>query len=192
MADRPPGPAQFLPSEQRGCSEPVGRGAQHSLGRQRDCEQLFLGVGRRRQLEADGHAGVVSADRHRDRAEAEIVDPSRIADDAAIDPRWLSASATSDISGGVKHKVGDAMTSTASRRGDAACARLWSRATRARYSRALRPSAFPAPRRPCPIGASGWCAPNAAPKRSFMVTASARLPMRDCHAERQATLRSIG
>jgi hypothetical protein len=38
------------------------------------------------QLQPDGHAGAVAADRHRDRAEAEIVDPSRIADDAAIDP----------------------------------------------------------------------------------------------------------
>jgi hypothetical protein len=83
-------------SEQRRLTEPVGRSAKHSLGRQRDCQQLFLGVGGRGQLEADGHAGAVPADRHRDCVRR-------------LTRRWLSASATSDISGGVRHKVGDAM-----------------------------------------------------------------------------------
>ena len=73
-------------SEQRRRSQPVGGGAKQALGHQRDCQQLLLGIGGRGQLQPDGHAGAVAADRHRDRAEPEIVDPSRIADDASVNP----------------------------------------------------------------------------------------------------------
>src|SRR6516162_8913319 len=49
--------------------------------------------------------------------------------------RWLSASATSDISGGVRHSVGEAITSTASRRAAALRANARSRNTREVISR---------------------------------------------------------
>jgi pimeloyl-ACP methyl ester carboxylesterase len=68
-------PAQFLPREQRGCSEPVHGGAEDPLRRERDGEQLLLGMGGRGQLQPDGHAGAVAPDRQRDRAEVEVVDP---------------------------------------------------------------------------------------------------------------------
>jgi len=67
-------------------SEPVCPRAERALGRKRDRQQLFFGTGRRGQLEADRHAGAVAPDRHRDRAQAEVIDPSRITNDAAVDP----------------------------------------------------------------------------------------------------------
>ena len=58
------------------------------------------------QLKSDRHPGAVASDRHGNCAEPEIVDPTVLRTIRRLTQR-LSASATSDISGGVRHSVGD-------------------------------------------------------------------------------------
>src|SRR3954447_6480014 len=72
--------------EQLWRSEPVHPGAEHSLSRERNCEQLLFGIGGCDQLQANGHAGAIAPDRHCNRTEPQIIDRDRVADYAAVDP----------------------------------------------------------------------------------------------------------
>ena len=86
-------PGDVSRQEQWRRSEPVRPSAEHSLGRKRDRQQLFFGMGWRGQLDADGHAGAVVPDRHRDGAEAETVDQAVLRTMRRLTRSWLSASA---------------------------------------------------------------------------------------------------
>ena len=72
--------------QQRRCPEPVGGSTEHPFRSERDGKQPLFGMGGCGQLEPDWHPGAVASDRHRNRAEPEIIDRDRVSDNATIDP----------------------------------------------------------------------------------------------------------